>query len=244
MIRAVSPSVSLSGTLFALVALLFGGAAYIGFRSQMSAPEITAVNLDLLPYQLGQWRGADSAGLTALARDILQLDHALMRTYRRDDGSTIDLYIGYWQRQSGEHQAAKHSPAVCLPSNGWNTWGRKTKQLSSPTPTASLPLLAVNSLAGQFGQQNSLFYYWFFSGDRSYANEWTALFFITLEKFLKNRSDGGIVELSTPVGAAADALKQADARLGDFAGVLHPALMSIISANDSVPGSEQPGKTH
>ena len=228
-------AVSLPGTVFALLVLLLSTSAYTHLRSRMAVPQLTAVNLEQLPLELGAWKGVEGAGLTQLARDILKLDHAVRRTYRGSDGSFIDLYIGYWKRQSGEHQAAKHSPAVCLPSNGWNTWGQSTKELAVGGAPGD-GMLKLNSIAGQFAQENHLFYYWFFSGERTYANEWTALFFITLEKFWRNRSDGGIVEISTPVGGPhgeADNFARAQERLESFARELHPALMKLLTENVS-----------
>ena len=240
---------SLGGTLFALMLLLFACSAYTVFRTKMAAPELALVNLELLPMQLGPWKGSASQGLSSMARDILQLDHALRRTYRLDDGSAIDLYIGYWKKQNGEHQAAKHSPAVCLPSNGWNTWARGSKNLylpqthttSAKTGTGSLTEssggrpLPVNHISAELAHQDYFFLYWFFSGDRTYANEWSALFFITLEKFLKNRSDGGIVEISTSVGSApgaAQSFEKAENRLTEFATLLQPELQRLIGEND------------
>ncbi len=226
-------AVLLRGTIFALFALLVMQGAFLALRSRIATPYAPSINLELLPRQLGDWTGVDSEGLSSMARGILQLDHAVRRTYSRQDGASIDLYIGYWKHQSGDHQAAKHSPAVCLPANGWNIWDIRANQLEFPSSSGiNSPPLAFNSISAQFARQDHLFYYWFFSGERTYANEWTALFFITLEKFLKNRSDGGIVELSTPMGARdvnRDSLKQANERLTDFTGMLHPALMNLIN---------------
>ncbi|HQH26399.1 MAG TPA: EpsI family protein, partial [Oligoflexia bacterium] len=125
-------AVSLAGALFAVVFFIIAGSAYGMLRTRLSAAEVAAVDLRALPYQLGRWRGVDGPGLAKVARDILKLDHALKRTYTDADGNMIDLYIGYWTHQSGEHQAAKHSPAICLPANGWSTWSHSEKLFKFP----------------------------------------------------------------------------------------------------------------
>src|SRR5262245_48854583 len=65
----------------------------------------SGISLASLPRMLGQWRGEDTSKLDARSQDILRLDEYVRRVYKAPDGRSVFAYIGYWKRQSGEHQA-------------------------------------------------------------------------------------------------------------------------------------------
>lgn len=188
--------------------------------------------IESLPLELGEWRGENLPGLGVRPREILRLDRALRRIYRNSKGDEVFIYIGYWSQQSGEHQAAKHSPAVCLPANGWRVSHRERRILrdTSDHQANESATLKVNSLLGELNHERSLFYYWFFSGEARYAEEWQALIYIVLETFLHKRSDGGIIELSARVPKAKE-VDQAIAKpkriLEEFSEVFLPAFASL-----------------
>lgn len=173
-------------------------------------------NLDLraLPITIGDWSGTDVQGLGIRSQTVLQLDSYIRRVYKNSLGDEVVIYIGYWRSQGGDYQAAKHSPAICLPANGWRVEDKQTKRL---------PIgLTVNSLTGSVGLARLRFYYWFFSGKREYAQEWQALLQLAVSSLKDRRLDGGIVELSSPFTSSPSALE-------DFAIAVTPHLRSLLA---------------
>ena len=155
-----------------------------------------------LPYQIASWSGFDTPGLGLRELDILKLSEFVTREYANKEEQKIALYIGYWEKQTSDHQAAKHSPSTCLPANGWKISEREAKVL---TPE-SKPL-KVSTIVADFKGKPYLFYYWFFSGETTYASESLALLNISLQSLIENRSDGGIIEFSMPLANSANRKK-------------------------------------
>lgn len=224
----------------------------LGFRhhiSELASRPAADVQIEQLPMKLGDWQGRESVGLDVRSQEILKLDRYVKRSYTNSKGEQVLLYVGYWKRQTGEYQAAKHSPALCLPSNGWHTQPGGTVTLtagslqsgslqsgslqSGPAPTSpgGTPITA-KKIIGELKGQSHLFYYWFFTGDSNYADEWQALLRISLENFFVGRSDGGIIEISTPIGFTAGnkaAAEDAERVIEEFAAEFTPALLELIS---------------
>ncbi len=218
--------ISFSGSLLALGILLSTliGTNFLGGSLHISAPK--QVFVKTLPLLLGDWQGEELADLGVRSRQVLQLDHWIRRLYTNKQGEKVFLYIGYWKKQSGEYQAAKHSPAICLPANGWRVSGKKAKKLRVTNDNT----LSINSLIGEYQQSKSLFYYWFFSGEKTYHEEWEALLQISLQTLLHGRSDGGIIEVSTNLegvrGSASEEV--ASKALQDFITQFNPELKKLL----------------
>ncbi len=196
--------------------------------SRAHGPAGTAVSLSNLPTQIGGWSSVEAEPLNAKSQDILKLDQYVRRLYKNAAGESVFVYIGYWQKQSGEHQAAKHSPLMCLPANGW--------KISSPEQR-SVPLASgaqsARQLAGIIQDHSVLFYYWFFSGEETYVDETDALFRIIRETVLKGRSDGGIVELSIDLGSGAGTdPKRAEEVMQSFVKEFVPALNAVVGTRN------------
>ncbi|MCB0360609.1 MAG: EpsI family protein, partial [Bdellovibrionales bacterium] len=214
---------------------IMGGSSglYALYRFGAHQPTQADVYVEQLPFTIGTWKGEETEGLGVRSREILQLDRFVRRMYRSDEKPPLFLYVGYWKQQNGEHQAAKHSPSVCLPSNGWTVSDKAHVELE----LASGAKLKVNRLVGSIEGQQSLFYYWFFSGEKTYWEEWQALVHLSLEKFLHGRSDGGLVEISIPLPRGGDrqaAIEDAQQTLKGFIDQLYPDLSYLI-ARPSAP---------
>ena len=216
------------GAAIALATILL---ATLGFRHYLGAlaqrPSID-IFLEHLPRQLGQWQGQDTSGLDTRSQDILKLTKYIQRSYVNPQGQSVFVYVGYWQKQTGEYQAAKHSPELCLPSNGWTIEREPARALSFP---GSQELLNAKRIIGESRGQSHLFYYWFFTGQKNYSEEWQALLTISLQNFFAGRSDGGIIEISTAVPSGesrVDAEKTASTTIESFVSEFYPALQKLI----------------
>lgn len=204
--------ISRIGLLIALCIML--GFSALEFRLHESQHRRTnAISLSKLPYELGDFKGQDSNPLTLKERDILKLDQFVRRTYSDSKGRKVFLYLAYWDKQNGEHQAAKHSPAVCLPANGWKLSSVQVKTINDS--------LRVKRVESTLKSESHLFYYYFFSGEEIYVDETSALLHILKESLLNSRSDGGLLEISTELSSR---------RLGDMANTEADELLSEFSA--------------
>lgn len=222
--------ISKAGSVLALLTMIASTIALTSYSRVLERIEKVDAHIDKLPNQLGEWVGTELPGLGFRSRDILKLDRHLRRVYRDKLGRQVLVYVGYWLVQSGEHQAAKHSPKICLPSNGWRIEQTQSKTLSLETKHGS-ENLKLNTILGAISSEESLFYYWFFSGEKTYWEEWRALVNISLESFLHGRSDGGIVELSVSLPVETEksaAIRDAQATIEEFVRVFYPELRDLI----------------
>lgn len=189
------------------------------------------LSLKDFPNQIGDWKGQDAAGLDIRSLDILRLTSYVTKRFTDSKGRSVYVYIGYWANQTGEYQAAKHSPALCLPSNGWQTTTLEDYVIDSNAKLSLMEPVKIRRMIGTKRASSELFHYWFFSGKKYYSQEWYALISLSISNLLYGRSDGGIVEISSPI--LGDSTKQsnieaADSTLRDFSSELFPFLHSKI----------------
>ncbi|MFN8388670.1 MAG: EpsI family protein [Bdellovibrionota bacterium] len=219
--------ISTVGTATALLLILsfLGVSEALQARANQESPY--DVQLATFPQQIGDWKGVDSDALSLRSQDILRLDQFLRRVYTNSKGESVFVYVGYWKKQSGEHQAAKHSPLMCLPANGW--------KISQPQPrTVELnpgSAHTARELVGKIKDNSVMFYYWFFSGEKNYLDETEALFHIMHETLFHARSDGGIVEISAEMNQSLspdESEKAAQETLDSFTREFYPQLKQVV----------------
>jgi EpsI family protein len=191
--------------------------------------KLADIPLESIPKTLGDWETIADSELDFRSKEILKLDRYIKRTYQHTSGTRAILYIGYWRQQTGDTQAAKHSPAVCLPANGWSVSGNNAipMEVESSKGTSNL---SVKRLTASFRERPYAFYYWFFSGESEYNNEWAAIFLNVYKKLTTGKSDGGIVEISIPIddNVPAEKVGPEEKKLIDsFVKELYPALIRV-----------------
>jgi EpsI family protein len=227
------------GSLLALGTVLVLTLLFRYHLANLQKHQAVDVAIERLPLKLGHWTGVDTAGLDTRSKGILKLTRYVRRQYTDPAGHAIFVYLGYWKEQTGDYQAAKHSPALCLPSNGW-----QTKSLPSRTITLGVApnssLLRTNRMLGSIKNEKHLFYYWFFAGTKDYAEDWYALLTISLQKIFYGRTDGGIVEVSAtlaPEKNEENAAYEQGALIEDFLSALYPELRKLILESNQVADS-------
>jgi EpsI family protein len=87
--------------------------------------------------------------------------------------------------------------------------------------------LRVNRVIVQHGSDRQLVYYWFDERGRDITNEYLVKWYLLKDALLRNRTDGALVRLVTPLMANEPAAA-ADARLGQFASSALPALRGYL----------------
>ena len=87
------------------------------------------------PTTLDEWRGRASS-LDPQTEHSLGLTDYLLSDYARRDGRSVNLYVAYYANQ--RTGASPHSPAVCIPGNGWTITDLERTHYTSNDSSVSL----------------------------------------------------------------------------------------------------------
>jgi EpsI family protein len=174
------------------------------------------------PVSIGSWTGHRDR-IEDIYLDVLKLDDYVLTNYTSGVNDVVNLYVAYYATQrSGE---SAHSPRSCIPGGGWQIKGfeKRTQQdiLINGAP------LQTNRLLIQKGDDRQLVYYWFQQRGRDVTNEYLVKWFIFWDALTKNRTDGALVRLTTPLRPGEDA-GEGDRRLIDLARKAVPLLKSYV----------------
>jgi EpsI family protein len=118
-----------------------------------------------------------------------------------------------------------HSPRSCLPGGGWRVLEFDQREVAGVRIHGAS--LRVNRAVVQQGADRQLVYYWFQERGRSITNEYLVKWYIFEDALLRNRTDGALVRLITPLQQN-EPLAAADARLAQFTESILPALHSYL----------------
>jgi exosortase D (VPLPA-CTERM-specific) len=174
------------------------------------------------PLALGAWLGRNER-MDPAYLDILKLDDYLHANYFDGARHPVNVYVGYYAVQ--RHGLAAHSPAECLPADGWEM--RSFERHVVAGVAANGRPLAVNRVVIQKGESRRLVYYWFKQRERALTGEYAVKLALLWDLVTRRRSDGALVRLITPLrpGEPAEA---AEARLAAFAGHFVPHLPAFV----------------
>jgi EpsI family protein len=155
-----------------------------------------------LDYQLGDWQGKDE-GISERAREVLNSDDILMRTYRDPSGAVVYLYVSYFERQ--QRGEISHSPRNCLPGAGWQRL--EAQRVAYPLPGVMAG--DVNEMVFDKAGQRQLVYYWFQERGRVLASEYLVKWYLIWDVITRHRSDGALVRISAAVRGSESATREA-----------------------------------
>lgn len=161
----------------------------------------------------------------------LKFDDYLMANYVDDDKKVVNFFVSYYTEQNNDR--SPHSPQACIPGGGW-----EITKLTQAVPGSLLqkpvlvqgkrPILRVNSLVIEKGEDRQLVYYWFQQRGRLLTNQWAVKWYIFWDALTRNRTDGALVRLVTSVGQGDQALVDANRRLSRFAAEVYPLMPSYV----------------
>lgn len=174
------------------------------------------------PMQLGGWQGRRDR-IEDKYLDTLALDDYLLADYGDGEPAGVNFYVAYYSSQRDGHSA--HSPASCLPGGGWRMSDLGQHQVSGVRVGANP--LRVNRALIELGGQRQLVYYWFKQRSRNVTNEYLVKAFLLWDSLFRNRSDGAMVRLITPL-AKGEAAEAGDSRLAEFATHVAPLLGQYV----------------
>jgi exosortase D (VPLPA-CTERM-specific) len=179
------------------------------------------------PSQLGAWQGR-SATLDPDTERTLGLDDYILSDYSGPGGKAVNLYAAYYTSQrKGE---SPHSPIVCIPGGGWQIADFQRTSTDGVTPTR----LPFNRVIIARAGAKQIVYYWFDERGRKIANEWWSKWYLLTDAILKNRTDGALVRLTTPV-LPGETEADADQRLHAFMRAVVPALTAYLPSDQTAP---------
>ena len=175
-----------------------------------------------LPLQIDEWKGRSSK-LETIYLDALKLTDYALIDYAKADGQVVNFYSAYYDSQRKGQSA--HSPKSCLPGGGW-VMEQFGQQAVDGVSVGGNPL-RINRVVIAQGQSRQLVYYWFQQRGRTITNEYMVKWFVFWDGLTKNRSDGALVRLVTPVREGEDVAK-ADALMQAFVGKIAGQLPRFI----------------
>jgi len=199
--------------------LLLGALLIVQFRSPGEAIQMREP-FSTFPTTVGGWKGQDDTILTPDVLSMLKMSDYLMRRYADDGGRAVWLYIGYWQSQRKGGDI--HSPKNCLPGGGWEPI--EASRLSIQVPGRDAPI-SVNRYLIQKDNQMQITLYWFHTQGKVVAGELGAKIELVRNALLRNRTDGALVRLSSPVQGGVDQTTQ---RMVAYVQTLYPILPKYL----------------
>jgi len=193
---------NLSRNAWILAAVLLGASALVNwmiFRDE-TAPERRP--LADFPSVLGTWRQrGDEIKFDQGVESILRASDYTMREFASLDGSTANVYIGYYRSQ--RTGATYHSPQNCLPGAGWTMREPQTVTIQTADGSSfTADLYFIDS-----GIYHEVMVYWYEGRGRREASEYRDKINTVLDSFTRQRTDGAMVRVMTSVGNDPDAAK-------------------------------------
>lgn len=203
--------------LWTTVGLLLG--AYLLLHS-VSHGEAIILHQSLrdLPYRMGNWKGQEEPLPERIVQAVGVSDYT-NRVYFQSANAPVQLYVGYYASQrTGD---TIHSPKNCLPGAGWEPVFAGYATI----PVAGGRKIVVNDYIIQKELDREMVLYWYQGRGRVIASEYAGKFWMVADAISRNRTDGALVRLVTPMN---DSEVKARMRLIGFAQSLFPDLDAII----------------
>jgi exosortase D (VPLPA-CTERM-specific) len=202
--------------------LLFGagaGSFYLAGRHEI-VPE--RQRFASFPVSLGPWQGQRQNLLDAEVEQVLKPDDYILSDYSKGKNDGVNFYVAYYASQRKGY--SPHSPIVCIPGGGWQITKFDRTTYQSKSLGITLPL---NRVVIARGNNKELVYYWFVQRGRTVANEYWAKWLLFVDAIAKNRTDGALVRLVTPLYSG-ESEQAADERLQSFIEVLQQHLNAYL----------------
>jgi exosortase D (VPLPA-CTERM-specific) len=188
----------------------------VGHRQEV-LPERTS--LAAFPLTIGEWQASKSLMETQV-EVYLGLDDYVLADYRRGE-QIVNFYAAFYGSQ--RKGVSPHSPQVCIPGGGWLI----TSLERVPVTLVDGSTFEVNRTLIERDGQRQLVYYWFEQRGRRIANEYWMKWYLLVDALVRNRSDGALVRVTTPV-LASESAGNADQRVVDFVKLTAPKLGAYV----------------
>jgi len=176
--------------------------------------------LDHFPEQVGRWQGQEGTIFDVDTLNVLKVKDYLVRRYADPAGRSLWLYIGYWDSQ--RKGAQMHSPRNCLPGAGWEPLEATTRRIALPGRFGEIK---VNRYLIQKDQDQQLVMYWYHSQGRAVTGEVAARVQLVKNAIARNRTDGALVRLSSPIYGS---VQETSDMLADYVRAMYPVIHAYL----------------
>jgi EpsI family protein len=192
------------------------------FMQSRSQGEAVALRQPLaaFPTVVGEWQGQEGTLFEDRELDILRVTDYVMRRYVDPTGQNLWLFIGYWDTQ--RRGAQPHSPKHCLPGGGWEPLEAQHAMIPL---NGSSHLIPVNRYLIQKDQSQQLVLYWYHSQGKAVASEVTAKLQLVKNSITRNRTDGALIRITSPV---VDSVDETFAYQVAYVQALYPRLKEFL----------------
>jgi exosortase D (VPLPA-CTERM-specific) len=225
--KKVSKDGLLLQPIFVVAVILLGATLALSntvdFREKIPAKK----NLAQFPLKVGEWSADRSQPLKQIFIDALDLSEYVIIDYYNRDGKQVNFYVAYYESQrKGE---SIHSPATCLPGNGWSFDQSGLVEITSVSGNKGS--MEVNRAIMQLGRERQLSYYWFPVRGRILNNAYQLKIYNFWDALTQQRTDGALVRVITSVYGNEE-LSDAEKRLQNFVRDIEPVLEEFIPGKD------------
>lgn len=189
----------------------------IDFREQVAISKPLAE----FPLEINGWQGTRST-LEPVYLDVLHLSDYLLADYRNTQGQAVNFYVAY--NASQRKGQSSHSPGTCLPGSGWVF--KESGFATLPVGWGGEAVKVRRAFMIKDGER-MVGYYWFPQRGRVLTNMFQLKWFTFLDALTKQRTDGALVRLLTPVKSGEEPA-EAEKRLQEFARLMGPQLSEFL----------------
>jgi EpsI family protein len=187
-----------------LLLLASGAACSLVFAYQPAAEKTHRTAA--IPAAIGAWSGTDLP-IGKRVYELLETEDILMRRYRRPaDRAGVDLYVVH----AADSRKVAHPPEICFSGGGYAAPEKGERAIAGPRG----PIPAIRMLLAHEGGETLLVYYWYRLDGRDTASYLGHQLETVFRQIRRERHEGSMVRLSTPVGP--DGVAGAEARIAAF----------------------------
>ena len=177
------------------------------------------------PLEIGGWQGKRMTMNQQLLKE-LDLSDYLMADFIKPPNEIVNFYVAYYESQRKGQSI--HSPATCLSGTGWIFREKGIRKIQVP----GYGTMSVNRIYMERNGHRQITYYWFSMRGRIITNNYQLKFYNFWDALTKQRTDGALVRLITPLREGEDVVK-GDQRLQEFMAAVLPVLDEYIPGRDA-----------
>ncbi len=206
---------------FVVAVLLLAGTLALAQGVEFREKIPPAKDFASFPLELGDWTGRREIMEEKFLKELDLNDYVIVDYM--NGSKAVNFYTAYYESQrKGE---SIHSPETCLPGGGWEF--RNAGAVTLPLKARNGEPMRVNRAFMEKGAYKQLSYFWFPSRDRVLTNAWEMKWYNFWDALTRQRTDGALVRLITPVYAGEEAA-DADKRLVAFTKEIVPVLNEFL----------------
>jgi len=179
------------------------------------------MSFESFPMQIGQWKGKRHY-ISKKILNQLWTDDYVSATYTRPDSQNyISLLIPFYEYQGTRHTA--HAPQACMLGSGWALFN-SSERIINMNPHGKIKIMTMTWEKENYKLLGS---YFFLQRGRVITSPWMNKFYLMLDAFTKQRTDGALVRVELAV-ASGQSMDEAYDMLEEFIANLWPILPDYI----------------